>query len=349
MSLLALAEGLGGSVRALGVEARLERAKLWLAGDGDPRARLDFTGGRQFVLVIDEINRANVARVMGELWYHPARRRTISGSAAPTRWSCACPRAELAVPPNLHVIGTLNTADRSIALMDVALRRRFAFEEKRPNIAVLHKTLPAGKALTALVVELFTTINQRLLFLHDREHQIGHAYFLKVPTIEDLRDVMVEKVLPLLPGVLLWPVGAHHTGAGPPDGGRRTDAEVDQQQQRCPSGHEDRGDPDTRLAPHLDYEDRHTIEVHSSFKSGTAREWLVKALVAIVEIDATKGSNASRSSWVRRSRRRPAARGHSVSDGAAAPVPLEFATPGAQFWEIAADGGKFGTHGGRRG
>jgi hypothetical protein len=286
MSLLALAEGLGGAVRTLGVEERLKSAKTWLAGDGDPRARLDFTGGRQFVLVIDEINRANVARVMGELITLLEDDKRIGG-ADPLVLRLPASGERFAVPPNLHVIGTLNTADRSIALMDVALRRRFAFEEKRPDVAVLRQTLPADKALTALVVDLFTTINQRLLFLHDREHQIGHAYFLKVRTIEGLRDVMVKKVLPLLQEYFFgqWVRVALVLGHPMEDGGRTPKLTNNDKSVLLV----------TKIAEiqtlgfnHDDYEDQHTVEVHADFKTNRSREWLVKALVAIVETDTTK-------------------------------------------------------------
>ena len=171
--------------------------------------------------------------------------------------------------------------------MDVALRRRFAFEEKRPDVEVLHKTLPAGKALTALVVDLFTTINQRLLFLHDREHQIGHAYFLKVRTIEDLRDIMVKKVLPLLQEYFFgqWMRVGLVLGHPMEDGGRtpkltNSGPSILQVTKIV--------EIQTLGFNHDDYEDQHTVEVHAEFKSSTSREWLVKALVAIVEADGSK-------------------------------------------------------------
>lgn len=286
MSLLALAEGLGESVRGLDVDARLKRAKTWLAGEADPRARLDFAGGRQFVLVIDEINRANVARVMGELITLLEDDKRIGG-ADPLVLRLPASGERFAVPPNLHVIGTLNTADRSIALMDVALRRRFAFEEMRPNEVVLRKELKANDALGKLVVDLFTTINQRLLFLHDREHQIGHAYFLKIRTIEDLRDVMVKKVLPLLQEYFFgqWVRVALVLGHPMEDGGRTPKLTNNDKSVLLV----------TKIAEiqtlgfnHDDYEDQHTVEVHADFKTNKSREWLVKALVAIVETDTTK-------------------------------------------------------------
>ena len=92
----------------------------------------------------------------------------------------------------------MNTADRSIALMDVALRRRFTFEECMPDDKVIHENLPNDNPITDLVVGLFNTLNKRIRFLYDRDHQLGHAYFLEVKTLEDLRLVFVDRVIPLL-------------------------------------------------------------------------------------------------------------------------------------------------------
>lgn len=155
---------------------------------------------RHFVLVIDEINRANIARVFGELitLLEPDKRL---GSANELRVQLPSSKEWFGVPPNLHVLGTMNTADRSIALMDVALRRRFTFEEMMPDVDALDEALTEAKvdeALRKLVVEVFTKLNERLRFLYDREHQIGHAYFFGVRSIADLRDVFAERILPLL-------------------------------------------------------------------------------------------------------------------------------------------------------
>jgi hypothetical protein len=153
-----------------------------------------------FVLVIDEINRANIARVFGELitLLEPDKRL---GNANELRVQLPSSKEWFGVPPNLHVIGTMNTADRSIALMDVALRRRFTFEEMMPDASALSDALAEAKVdapVRELVVSVFVKLNERLRFLYDREHQIGHAYFLGVRSLDDLRAVFSDRILPLL-------------------------------------------------------------------------------------------------------------------------------------------------------
>jgi hypothetical protein len=157
-------------------------------------------GTRQFVLVIDEINRANIARVFGELitLLEPDKRL---GNANELRVQLPSSKEWFGVPPNLHVIGTMNTADRSIALMDVALRRRFTFEEMMPDASALSDALAEAKVdaqVRQLVISVFVKLNERLGFLYDREHQIGHAYFLGVRSFDDLRAVFADRILPLL-------------------------------------------------------------------------------------------------------------------------------------------------------
>ena len=155
----------------------------------------------QHVLIIDEINRGNISKIIGELitLIEPEKRL---GQPEELKLPLAyTPEHRFAVPPNLHIIGTMNTADRSIALMDVALRRRFTFEEMMPDADVVRNVVGKASgdaALADLLTNLFEVMNSRIRFLYDRDHQIGHAYFLKVRSLEDLRLLLVDKLIPLL-------------------------------------------------------------------------------------------------------------------------------------------------------
>ena len=105
------------------------------------------------------------------------------------------------VPKNLFIIGTMNTADRSIALMDTALRRRFSFVEMMPIPELLDDVVVSSDSVQVNVGELLRTINHRIEVLYDREHTIGHSYFMKLrkaPTLDNLGQIFKEKVIPLL-------------------------------------------------------------------------------------------------------------------------------------------------------
>ena len=145
------------------------------------------------VFIIDEINRGNISRIFGELitLLESARRK---GMPECLEVRLAQMKCMFSVPDNVYVLGTMNTADKSLTALDTALRRRFEFIEMMPNPNVLK-----GRKIADIdLVKLLATINNRIEILYDREHQMGHAYFISVHTLEDLAQCFINKVIPLL-------------------------------------------------------------------------------------------------------------------------------------------------------
>ena len=146
------------------------------------------------MLIIDEINRGNVARIFGELITLIEDSKRI-GQDDEARLTLPGSKTDFGVPPNLHVLGTMNTADRSIALLDTALRRRFVFEEMMPD--PLHPGIRTDVGGVDCR-KLLDAMNRRIAVLHDREHQIAHTYFLEVDTLELLASTFRNRIMPLL-------------------------------------------------------------------------------------------------------------------------------------------------------
>lgn len=151
---------------------------------------------RNKVFVIDEINRGNISKIFGELitLIEPSKR---IGQPEGMRAKLPYSQQLFGVPDNVYIIGTMNTADRSIATIDTALRRRFRFKEMMPDADVLK-----GISIDDISVsEMLARMNKRISVLYDREHTIGHAYFIPLrdkPTIEQLAEIFENAIVPLL-------------------------------------------------------------------------------------------------------------------------------------------------------
>jgi 5-methylcytosine-specific restriction protein B len=148
------------------------------------------------VLIIDEINRGNISRIFGELitLIEPSKR---AGADEALKVTLPYSKDHFSVPSNVYLIGTMNTADRSLAGLDIALRRRFTFREMPPKPELL-KNIFVGELNIA---QLLTVMNQRIEMLLDRDHCLGHAYFMPLesePTLKRLGKIFREQVLPLL-------------------------------------------------------------------------------------------------------------------------------------------------------
>lgn len=148
----------------------------------------------KYILIIDEINRGNISKIFGELI-------TLIEEDKRESLSLKLPYSQdpFTVPKNLYIIGTMNTSDRSIASIDIALRRRFTFKEMMPDSTLIDEELEVHGLN---IQDIFKTLNERISVLLDRDHQIGHSYFMNLKADKDLetnfKQIWFDCIMPLL-------------------------------------------------------------------------------------------------------------------------------------------------------
>lgn len=148
---------------------------------------------KNHVLIIDEINRGNVSAIFGEL-ITLLEEDKRHGNKEQTEVILPYSNYKFSVPNNVYVVGTMNTADRSVEALDTALRRRFSFIEMQTDPQLLSQSVYKDIDLE----KLLTVINERIEFLIDKDHQIGHSYFMGMENLNDLKVTFKDKIIPLL-------------------------------------------------------------------------------------------------------------------------------------------------------
>ncbi|MGD9975927.1 MAG: McrB family protein, partial [Desulfatirhabdiaceae bacterium] len=164
--------------------------------------------GQRYAIFIDEINRGNIAKILGELiTLIEADKRAVYTEDGDKLFGMelTLPYSGnvFGVPKNLDIYGTMNTADRSIALLDTALRRRFKFRELMPDAGVISGSrgdghIEDGEGGVINLRALLETMNRRIRFLLNRDMTLGHAYFINIRDFSGLQDVLLNQIIPLL-------------------------------------------------------------------------------------------------------------------------------------------------------
>lgn len=155
---------------------------------------------KKYILIIDEINRGNISKIFGELITLIETDKRI-GNKHEASTTLPYSKEQFGIPKNLYIIGTMNTSDRSIASIDIALRRRFKFVEMMPRPEkIVNKNNQPQMVEDINLQSLLKTINERISYLLDRDHQIGHSYFMnwKNYDMATLKDVWFDEIIPLL-------------------------------------------------------------------------------------------------------------------------------------------------------
>jgi hypothetical protein len=162
------------------------------------RAKHDLNNN--YVLVIDEINRGNISKIFGELitLIEPTKRLFLDEPEEPNEALLPYSKTLFGVPKNVYLIGTMNSADKSITTLDTALRRRFKFVEFSPNLDLLNGLVVSKDGVKIPLAFVLRDLNQRIEYLLDREHQIGHSYFMKVSSWDELCLCFRDEIIPLL-------------------------------------------------------------------------------------------------------------------------------------------------------
>jgi 5-methylcytosine-specific restriction protein B len=174
----------------------LQTADVTIATGDEVTAGAD--SPQPYVLIIDEINRGNISRILGELitLIEPSKR---IGMIEALHVTLPYSKKRFGVPPNIHIIGTMNTADRSLTGLDIALRRRFAFKDMPPQPELLDMVNIEG----VNIGKMLRRMNERIEALLDRDHCLGHTYFLSLRSVqnqhrEGLAGILRQHIIPLL-------------------------------------------------------------------------------------------------------------------------------------------------------